>query len=215
MLNEQGQQILQFLDRVYADGRLDSSVLFIMVDGLAFLRVHADDRTAGSTFPDFECDGQDALELIDLGYITRGSGQLIRISAIGRQLVARDFAAAPTPPTAAQTITISGGTIGNFSASAQGPTTISGSPVVQGAGDLREALGQLIAAIDGSDLPEEARADVKLEAAQLGLELDKATKNSDRIRGFLTSIGAAVAGSSQLVEAVSKLGEALHNHGLL
>lgn len=215
MLNEHGRQILRFLDRVYADGRLDSSVLFITLDGPASLRARTNEPGAGGTPTDFECDEQDVLELIDLGYITRGSGAMIRISAAGRQLVTRDFAAVPARPAATQTITISGGTIGNLSASAQGPTTISGSPVVQGVGDLREALGQLIAAIDGSDLPEEVRADATLETAQLRLELDKATKNSDRIRGFLTSIGATVAGSGQLVEAVGKLGEVLHGHGLI
>ncbi len=124
MVSGEGRRILRYLNKVYNDEQLDSSVMFLVVDGPAFLRAHPKDWAAGGAPPDFWCDEQDVLELIDLGYITWGSGKMLRISEKGRQMVARDFVEVPAVTSSGQTITISGGTIGNLAASAHGPAGI-------------------------------------------------------------------------------------------
>lgn len=218
MINSEGQRILRHLNEVYEDDGLESSVLFIprTHTSPASLQSIAKGRPpGGAVVAEVDCDDQEVLELIDLGYIARGSGALVRISESGRRLVARDFADAPPAATTGQTITISGGTVGNLAVSVQGPASISGSPVTQNIGDVKEAMAQLLAGIDRSDLPEADKADAKLELGQVGLELEKSTKNPDRIRGYLESIGRTVAGSAQVVGPLAKLVEALNSSGLI
>ncbi len=218
MINSEGQRILRHLNGVYEDDRLESSALFIprTHTSPASLQSIAKGRPPGvALVAEVDCDDQEVLELIDRGYIVRGSGAWVRISEDGRRLVARDFADLPPAAATSQTITISGGAIGNMAVSTQGPASISGSPVTQNIGDVRDAIAQLLAVIDRSDLPAATKADAKLEVGQVGLELEKSTKDPDRIKGYLDSIRDMVAGSAQVVGPLAKLVEALNSSGLI
>lgn len=153
--------------------------------------------------------------LIDSGYIDSadrgtGYGRLVAVAIKGLTEKGYDLLEhGRSIPGAAsgQSVSFHNATIGNAAFANHGSASITNSPVTQGAEVLQRLFDQLREAIDRSTASEADKADAKVEAEQLRLELEKNKKNPGRIRELLTSIPTLVQNAATVVKAIEGLGK--------
>ncbi len=202
-MNEDDRAILNYLNRADEDPNLDRWVLFITTDHQDFLMAES---KQGANPEELDCDRADVASLTDRGYVDR-QGNRFRISAKGKQLIARGYQEAPEEPQArsVQNINISGGNFGNFATTVEGDVTISNSPVQQNAAELQSLLQQLSDMIEHSDMPQSEKNDASIDLSQLRVELDRPDLKPGRVNRLLGSLRAVFAGASLTLDPLDKI----------
>ncbi len=211
-MNEDDRAILNYLNTADEDPNLDRWVVLITTDQQDFLMAESKE---GANPGELNCDRADIASLTDRGYVDR-QGNRFRISANGKQLIARGFQEVPAEPQArsVQNINISGGNVGNLVTTVEGDASVTESPIHQGPTDVGRLLQQLIDSIDQSEnLSSEAKHDAKLEANQVAVEFQKSRLDLPEVERHLTKLGALVGGVATIVTNVDKLGDAIRALG--
>ncbi len=201
-LSQPQRDLLAFV--YHACQRDDAPSLFVVrLNDRVYLRVSSTQETA--RFPSGAYTA-----LLTSGYIEeipparKGTGTQVSIRPLGLAVVKGDYEHMD-PRAQSNKVEISGGTFGNLGFSFKGDVNFIDSSVSQGLPDVAELLKQLVATIDGSDLPEKAKDDAKLEAGQVAFELQKSEKELPEIQRHLGRISALAAGSMPIIELVEKL----------